>query len=54
MVCAYGNFYLAEKNGFTFLSIVPEKEKKGMVNDNRLSTKLSESFHPPESGLLIS
>ena len=52
MACANCNFYLVEKGGFTFLSIVPEQEKKVAVNDNRLSTWLSESWHPPEGEAL--
>jgi len=48
MACAYGNFYMAEKGGIGFLSITPEKKKKMAINDNRLSTNLSESWHPPE------
>jgi hypothetical protein len=54
MACAYGNFYLLEKNGFTFFDVVPEKEKKVAINDNRLSTGLSESWHPPEWPLPVS
>lgn len=54
MACAYGNFYLLEKSGFNFLTIVPEIEKKAAINDNRLSTRLSDCWHPPEFALLIS
>lgn len=52
MACTYCNFYLAEKYGFTFLFIAPEKEKKIAFNDNRLSASFSESWHPPEGASL--
>jgi hypothetical protein len=48
MACAFGNFYLLERNGFDFSGIAPEKEKKMAIDDNRLSKGLSENWHPPE------
>jgi hypothetical protein len=54
MACAYGNFYLPAKGGLIFFMIAPEKEKKIALNDNRLSSSLSESWHPPERILPVS
>jgi hypothetical protein len=54
MACAFGNFYLVEESGFDLFTIAPEKDKQFAVNDNRLSTNLSESWHPPEHRLPLS
>lgn len=51
LACASGNLYLLEKGGFTFQAIVCLKDNKVTFNDNRLSTGLSESWHPPEFDL---
>jgi hypothetical protein len=51
MACAYGNFYLLEKPG-TEIGIPSFLiGKKIPANDNRLSSRLSESWHPPELSL---
>jgi hypothetical protein len=51
MACAYGNFYYTLKNTFIFTSLLKNGDKKIPINDNRLATKLSECWHPPESYL---
>jgi hypothetical protein len=48
MACAYGNFYLVETTGVAFVLAVQQKDKKIPINDNRLSSSLSDSWHPPE------
>jgi hypothetical protein len=48
MACAYGNFYLLEKAGVEFLPAAQQTDKKILINDNRLSSSLSDSWHPPE------
>jgi len=47
MACAYGNFYLLQNSGIDILPVTPEQEKRIAIDDNRLSTNLSESWHPP-------
>ena len=48
MSCPTGNFYLF---GQSYLSVAPlilSKQKKALVNDNRIQKQLSECWHPPE------
>jgi len=47
MACAYGNFYLLEKSGFTFTTLSINKTRIILVNDNRLADNLSDCWHPP-------
>jgi hypothetical protein len=48
MACAYGNFYLLEKNSAALTVPALIKEKRTPANDNRLFSHHSESWHPPE------
>ncbi len=48
MACAFGNFYLLEKGGVEFVLAALRTDKKILINDNRLSSSLSDSWHPPE------
>lgn len=48
MSCPTGNFYLF---GQSYLAVVPfilSKQKKILINDNRIQKQLSECWHPPE------
>jgi len=49
LACAYGNFYLINKNIFTFNPTAIKKEKMAAMDDNRLATKLSDCWHPPQA-----
>ncbi|MDP4150168.1 MAG: hypothetical protein Q8943_12195 [Bacteroidota bacterium] len=49
MACAYGNFYLPAKSGAGLVAPSLSVEKRFPENDNRLSSRLSESWHPPEA-----
>jgi hypothetical protein len=48
MACAYGNFFIIEKQTCKTAIIVFVQEKIPVVNDYRLSTNISECWHPPE------
>ena len=48
MACAYGNFFVMVEGRMDLSPGAPEKERKMLLNDNRLSAGLSESWHPPE------
>ena len=48
MVCLYGNYFLNNKYSFAFTLPAIKKEKIVTLNDFRLSTALSECWHPPE------
>jgi hypothetical protein len=48
MACAYGNFFLINKNSFAFNLPQMKKSKMVTINDNRLSNKLSDCWHPPQ------
>ena len=48
MSCPTGNFYLF---GQSYLSVDPfvlSKQKKALINDNRIQKQLTECWHPPE------
>jgi hypothetical protein len=48
MSCPTGNFYLF---GQAYLAVAPftlSKQKKSLINDNRIQKQLSECWHPPE------
>ena len=47
MFCSYGNFYLLNRGIFIFPSLPIEKCRSAIMNDNRLSTRISECWHPP-------
>jgi hypothetical protein len=50
MSCVYGNFFLVTKGSVDLPGLVLLKKVKTPVNDNRLATSYSESWHPPEAG----
>jgi hypothetical protein len=52
MACAYGNYFVTTEGRLDLPLVVVEKEKKMLLNDNRLSAGLSENWHPPEGGSL--
>lgn len=48
MSCPTGNFYLF---GQPYLAVAPFsflKQKKALINDNRIQKQLTECWHPPE------
>jgi hypothetical protein len=49
MACASGNFYTIEKSFFKSYLIITRSKKIIPENDNRLSSCLSDCWHPPES-----
>ena len=48
MACPTGNFYLPGPSPVSFATWIITKRKTILVNDNRISTKLTECWHPPE------
>lgn len=48
MSCPTGNFYLLHFSYISIVSVQIPKLKVVPVNDNRLLTKLTECWHPPE------
>ena len=48
MSCPTGNFYLFGQTDLTTTSFILSKEKKVLVNDNRIQKQLTECWHPPE------
>jgi hypothetical protein len=48
MSCPTGNVYLPIYSQLSIGSLIILKEKTPLVNDNRLSSQLTECFHPPE------
>jgi hypothetical protein len=48
MSCPAGNFYLSGHSVFSFAAYVPAKQKKDLVNDNRILKYMAECWHPPE------
>jgi len=51
MSCVYGNFFLVTRGSIELPDLTITKEKRTLINDNRLATKFSESWHPPEAAL---
>src|SRR5580704_6733444 len=49
MPCIYGNFFTTDNNIYNFTIIKARKGKSLVVNDNRLSSHLSDCWHPPQS-----
>lgn len=49
MACAIGNFYFTEKSLALSLLLPSLKQKFIACNDNRLSAKISDFWHPPEN-----
>jgi hypothetical protein len=48
MSCPGGNFYVFGNSHFSLPSPILLKQKPIAVNDNRISQRLSECWHPPE------
>jgi hypothetical protein len=48
MACAYGNFYILNKQAIDHIIQVKETGLIPVINDNRLASALSECWHPPE------
>ena len=48
MSCPTGNFYLLHYSYISIASLQIPKQKVVPVNDNRLTTNLTECWHPPE------
>lgn len=48
MACPLGNFYLLGSSHISIAAIIIQKQKTALVNDNRVSTQLTECWHPPE------
>src|SRR3954454_552019 len=42
MACSYGNFFLAPESNLNFSYQTTEKKRQTLINDNRLSSGLSE------------
>lgn len=48
MACPAGNFYLLGYSHISIATLILPKQKTTLVNDNRVSTQLTECWHPPE------
>ena len=48
MACPLGNFYLLGSSHISIATLIIPKQKTILVNDNRVSTQLTECWHPPE------
>ena len=48
MSCPAGNFYLVGYSHISLTSFIQPKQKIILVNDNRVLTRLTECWHPPE------
>jgi len=48
MSCPTGNFYLFGQSWFAATPFILSKEKKILINDNRIIKHLAECWHPPE------
>lgn len=48
MSCPTGNFYFFNPFNLILADLQVSKEKKALINDNRISESLSECWHPPE------
>ena len=49
MACPTGNFYLFGHSHISIALLLLPKQKTILVNDNRVSAKLTECWHPPEN-----
>ena len=54
MPCVYGNFYLPVKGISAFAMIRIKRDKLFSYDDNRLSSKIYDCWHPPEVGYSLS
>lgn len=48
MSCPTGNFYLFGQSYLAAVPFILSKQKKVLVNDNRIQKQLTECWHPPE------
>ena len=48
MSCPTGNFYLFGQTYLTSVPLILSKQKKVLINDNRIQKQLTECWHPPE------
>ena len=48
MSCPTGNFYLFGQPYLTAAPFTFSKQKKALINDNRIQKQLTECWHPPE------
>lgn len=48
MACASGNFYLLDNSFISVISLMTARQKIILVDDNRVSDKLNECWHPSE------
>jgi hypothetical protein len=48
MSCPTGNFYLFGQPQLSIAPFILLKQKKALINDNRLQKQLTECWHPPE------
>ena len=48
MSCPAGNFYLFGQTWLTITPLILSKQKKVLINDNRIQKQLTECWHPPE------
>lgn len=48
MSCPTGNFYLFSQQHISIAALYLSKEKKALINDNRIVKQMAECWHPPE------
>ena len=48
MACPSGSFYFPDYSHISIATLIILKQKPTLVNDNRVSTQLTECWHPPE------
>ena len=48
MACPTGNFYLFGQSELSTVPFILSKQKKALINDNRIQKQLTECWHPPE------
>ena len=48
MSCPTGNFYLFNHSSIAIDVLIVSKQKKALIDDNRISKHLAECWHPPE------
>ena len=48
MSCPTGNFYLFGQSELSTVPFILSKQKKALINDNRIQKQLTECWHPPE------
>jgi len=48
MSCPTGNFYLFGQSYLSAAPFILSKQKKALINDNRIQKQLTECWHPPE------